>query len=132
MPCFIMFTPTCYCVTFSGANIFIFTYAIPLITLHLGILKFLSFYAYNAGQAISDYLRPSCKTVYTITDTQSSPPNLASLTHSKMMKKIFLMIANRYSKTIGYIIEQLYVYNKIKPIRSKLIFKRRLLKLGTK
>ena len=53
-----------------------------------------------------------------------------------MMKRKFLDIESLFTNipikdTIEYIIEQIYTHKKLKPIYSKQIFKRLLLKLGT-
>ena len=95
------------------------------------------FYTYNASQVISEYLKPLCKNEFTINDTQQFPRDLSNLPPlekdeedvSYDVESLFTNIP--VSETIDYIINQIYVHKKLKPICNKLIFRRLLIKLST-
>ena len=94
-------------------------------------------YLYNAAKVISNYLKPLTKNQYSIRDTQSFPTTIKSLPSLKEdeedvsydVESLFTNIP--VQEIIEYIINQIYVYDKIKPICNKLIFKRLLLKITT-
>ena len=84
-------------------------------------------YTYNAAQVISDYMRPLCKNVYTITATQTfswQPTYLLSEDDAEDvsydLESLFTNIP--VLQTIDYITEQIYAHNKIKLIYSKSIY----------
>ena len=94
-------------------------------------------FTYKATKVISSYLKPLCQNEYSISDTQQFPNMLSNLPPfledkedvSYDVESLFTNIPIK--DTIDYIIEQIYTYKKLKPICSKLYFKRLLLKLAT-
>ena len=93
-------------------------------------------FAYNAANVISDYLRPLCKNQYSINDTQKYLTILSSFLPLQDEKEdvssdFGSLITNiLIKKAINYITEHIYVYKKLTPICSKLIFKRFLIKFA--
>ena len=95
-------------------------------------------YLRNAAQLIADYLKPPCSdNGNIIRNTQEFPkllqqdpllPNEENL--SCDVKPLFSKVP--IQETIDYILDEIYVKNKLPKICSKLIFKRLLLKLTTK
>ena len=97
-----------------------------------------STYTYNAVQVIADYLKPLCSdNDYIVRNTQEFPkllqqqdPLLPNEDYvSCDVKSLFTNVP--IQETIYYILEEIYVKNKLPKICSKLIFKRLLLKLTT-
>ena len=94
-------------------------------------------YTYGAAQVISDYLKPLCSNQYSIKDTQSfaklikdlPPLNDDEEDVSYDVESLFTNIP--IDETIEYILDQIYNKEKLKPLCSKLIFKRLLQKLAT-
>ena len=94
-------------------------------------------YTYKAAKVISQYLKPLCDSEYTIKDTQSFANLIKELPPLKEdeedvsydIESLFTNIP--INDTIDYILDQIYVQHKLKPICSKLIFKRLLIKLST-
>ena len=94
-------------------------------------------YSYNTAQVISQYLKPLCKSEFKINDTQSFAVDIKNIQPlqedeediSYDMELLFTNIP--INETIDYILDQIYNKKKLKPICSKLIFKRLLLKLAT-
>ena len=100
-------------------------------------------YTYNAAQVIADYLKPLCSdNNYIIRNTQEFPkllqqqdplfPNEEYVSYD--VKSLFTNVP--IQETIDeiyviYILEEIYVKNKLPKICSKLIFRRLLLKLTT-
>ena len=94
-------------------------------------------YTYKTSKVISRYLKLLCDSEYTIKDKQS---------FAKLIKELPLLQEDKGNasydieccftnipmfNTIDYILEQIYVQHKLKPICSELIFKRLLIKLST-
>ena len=94
-------------------------------------------YTYKATKVISRYLKPLCDSEYTIKDTQSFAKLIKELPPLKEdeedvsydIESLFTNIP--INDTIDYILDQIYVQHKLKPICSKLIFKRLLIQLST-
>ena len=95
-------------------------------------------YTYNAAQVIAGYLKPLCSdNDYIIRNTQEFPKLLQQqdplLSHEEYVsydvKSLFTNVP--IQETIDYILDEIYVKNKLPKICSKLIFKRLLLKLTT-
>ena len=87
-------------------------------------------FTYKAAKVISNYLKPLCQNEYSILDTQQFPDMLSNLPpllddEEDVSYDVESLFTSRPIKdTIEYIIEQIYKHKKIKPIYSKLIFKR--------
>ena len=94
-------------------------------------------YTYTAAQVISLHLKPLCQSEYIIKDTQSFAKLIKELPPFQEDKENvsydieFLFTNIPIHDTIDYILEQIYVPYKLKPICSKLIFKHLLIKLST-
>ena len=94
-------------------------------------------YTYKAAKVISWYLKPLCNSEYIIKDTQSFAKLIKELPPLKEDKEdvsydIESLFTNiPINDTIDYILDQICVQHKLKPICSKLIFKRLLIKLST-
>ena len=94
-------------------------------------------YSYNTAQVISQYLKPLCKNEVKINETQSFAVDIKNIQPlqedeedvSYDVESLFTNIP--INETIDYILDQIYNKKKLKPICSKLIFKRLLLKLAT-
>ena len=94
-------------------------------------------YTYNAAQVISNYLKPLCTNEYNIKDTLQLPQPLKNLPPLKDdeeyvsydVESLFTNIPLK--ETIGYILEQIYVHNKLPIVCSKSIFRRLLEKTTT-
>ena len=94
-------------------------------------------YTYKAAKVISQYLKSLCKSEYTIKDTHSFAKLIKELPPLKEdeedvsydIESLFTNIP--INDTIDYILDQIYVQHKLKPISRKLIFKRLLIKLST-
>ena len=94
-------------------------------------------YTYKAAKVISWYLKPLCNSEYIIKDTQSFAKLIKELPPLKEdegdvsydIESLFTNIP--INDTIDYILDQIYVQHKLKPICSKLILKRLLIKLST-
>ena len=94
-------------------------------------------YSYNTAQVISQYLKPLCKNEFKINDTQSFAVDIKNIQPlqedqediSYDVESLFTNIP--INETIDYILDQIHNKKKLKPICSKLIFKRLLLKLAT-
>ena len=93
-------------------------------------------YTYNAAKVIGDYLKPLAKNEYVIDDTLTFPTfikqdrlPLDEEYVSYDVESLFTSIP--IEETISYIIEQIYDNNILKPICSRLIFKRLLERLTT-
>ncbi|XP_066931880.1 uncharacterized protein [Clytia hemisphaerica] len=93
---------------------------------------------YNASQVIANYLKPLVdENDYVIKNTQKFPSmirNLPRLNDSEEfvsydVESLFTNVPVR--PTIDYIIDKIYNRKKFKPIASKTVFKRLLLKLST-
>ena len=92
---------------------------------------------YNAAKVIGNYLKPLAQSEYIIRDTQTFPDLIKSLPPlapdeeyvSYDVDSLFTNIP--LEETINYIIDQIYVHKKLKPIASKLVFKRLLWKITT-
>ena len=95
-------------------------------------------YTYNALQVISNYFKPLCINEFSIKDTLQFPQVLKDLPPLKEDEKYVsydvesLFTNIPLKETIGYILEQIYVRNKLPIICSKLIFRRLLEKITTK
>ena len=93
-------------------------------------------YTYKAAKVISQYLKPLCDSEYTIKDTLSFANVIKELPPLKEdeedvsydIESLFTNIP--INDTIDYILDQIYVQHKLKPICNKLIFKRLLIKLS--
>ena len=94
-------------------------------------------FTYNASKVIADYLKPLSNNKYTIQDTQQFPEMITSLPSllndeeyvSYDVDSLFTNVP--FTDTIDYILHQIYHEKKLKPICSKTVFKRILLKLTT-
>ena len=94
-------------------------------------------YSYNAAQVISQYLKPLCKNEFTINDTQSFSTDIKNIPPlqeneedvSYDVESLFTNIP--INETIDYILDRIYNKKKLKPVCSKLIFERILLRLTT-
>ena len=95
-------------------------------------------YTYNAAQVIADYLKPLCSdNDYIIRNTQEflkllqqQDPLLSNKEYvSYDVKSLFISVP--IQETIDYILDEIYVKNKLPKVCSKLIFKRLLLNLTT-
>ena len=94
-------------------------------------------YTYKAAKVIPRYLEPLCDSEYTIKDTQYFAKLIKELPPLKEdeedvsydIESLFTNIP--INGTIDYILDQIYVQHKLKPICSKLIFKRWLIKFPT-
>ena len=95
-------------------------------------------YTYNTAQIVADCLKPLCSdNDYIIRNTQEFPkllqqedPLLSNEEDvSYDVKSLFTNVP--IQKTIDYILDEIYVKNKLPKICLKLIFKRLLLKLTT-
>ena len=94
-------------------------------------------YAYNAAQVISNYLKLLCTNEYSIKDTLQFPQLLKDLPPLKDdgeyvsddVESLFTNIPLKENS--DYILEQIYVHNKLPIICSKLIFRRLLEKITT-
>ena len=94
-------------------------------------------YTYDAAHIISNYLKPLCINEYNIKDTLQFPQLLKDLPPLKDdeeyvsygVESLFTNIPLK--ETIDYILEQIYVHNKLPVICSKLIFRRLLEKITT-
>ena len=94
-------------------------------------------FTYNCSKVTAEYLKSLCQNEYSIKDTQSFPEMLRDLPQlnndeenvSYDVDSLFTNIPLK--ETIDYILEEIYVNGKMKPICSKLIFKRLLYKLTT-
>ena len=95
-------------------------------------------YTCNAAQVIADYLKPLCSgNNYIIRNTPEFPkllqqqdplfPNQEYVSYD--VKSLFTNVS--IQETIDYILDEIYVKNKLPKICSKLILKRLLLKLTT-
>ena len=92
---------------------------------------------YLQSSQISRYLKPLCDSGYIIKDAQYFAKLIKELLTlqedeedaSFDIESLFTNIS--INDTIDYILEQIYVQHKLKPICSKLIFKRLLIKLST-
>ena len=92
---------------------------------------------YNAAQVISNYLKSLCINEYIIKDTSQLPQllkDLLPLKHDKELnsydvESLFKNIPLK--ETIDYILEQIYVHNKLPIICSKLILRKLLEKIAT-
>ena len=86
---------------------------------------------------IAEYLKPLSQNEYSIKDTQSLPEMLRDLRplnndEQYVSYDVDCLFTNILLKeTIDYILEEIYVNGKMKPICSKLIFRRLLYKLTT-
>ena len=91
-------------------------------------------FTYKSAKVIYNYLKPLCQNEYSISDTQKIPDMLSNLPSllcheddfSFDVQSLFTNISIK--DTIEYIIEQIYTHKKLKPVCSKLIVKRLLLK----
>ena len=87
-------------------------------------------FTFKAAKVISNYLKPLCRNEYSILDTQQFPDMLSNLPpllddEEDVSYDVESLFTNSPIKdTIEYIIEQIYKHKKLKPICSKLIFKR--------
>ena len=94
-------------------------------------------YSYKAAKVISWYLKPLCRNEYTIKDTQFFAKSIKELPPLKEDEEDVsqdnesLLTNISINDTIDYILDQIYVKHKLKPICSKLIFKHFLMKLST-
>ena len=94
-------------------------------------------YTYKAAKVISRYLKPFCKSEYTVKVTQSFAKFIKELSPLKENEEdVSYHIESLFSNipindTIDHILDQIYVQHKLKPICSKLIFKRLFIKLST-
>ena len=95
-------------------------------------------YTYKAAQVMADYLKPLCSdNDYIIRNTQEflkllqqQDPLLSNKEYvSYDVKSLFISVP--IQETIDYILDEIYVKNKLPKICSKLIFKRLLSKLTT-
>ena len=94
-------------------------------------------YTYKTAQIIGEYLKPLSKNEYTIKDTQQFPDMIKQLPPlsqdeeyvSYDVESLFTNVP--LHETIDYIIEEIYINKKLKPLCNKLIFKRLLTKLTT-
>ena len=95
-------------------------------------------YTYNAAQIVADYLKPLYgDNDYIIRNTQEFPkllqqqdPLLSNEEDvSYYVKSLFINVP--IQETIDYILDEIYVKNKLPKVCSKLIFKRLLLNLTT-
>ena len=91
-------------------------------------------YTYNAAQVISNYLKPLCINEYNIKDTLQFPQLLKDLPPLKDDEYVFYDAESLFTniplkETIHYIVEQIYVHNKLPIICSKLICHRLLEKI---
>ena len=92
-------------------------------------------YTYNAAQVISNYLKPLCINEYNIKDTLQFPQLLKDFPPLKDdeeyvsydVESLFTNIPLK--ETIDYILEQIYVHNKVPIICIKLIVHRLLEKI---
>ena len=92
---------------------------------------------YFAVKVVSSYLRTLCKNRYFINDIQKFTSMLSSILPLKNdekdvsydIKSFFTNILIK--ETIKYVIEQIYVYKKLKANYLKLIFRRLLIKITT-
>ena len=91
-------------------------------------------YTYNAAQVISNYLKHLCVNEYNIKDTLQLLKDLPPLKDDEEYVSYnveSLFTNNPLKETIDYILEQIYVHNKL-PIKcSKLTFRRLLEKITT-
>ena len=93
-------------------------------------------YTYHASKVIAEYLKPLCQSDYRISDTQHFAylaQNLPPLEEDEEdvsydVDSLFTNIP--IQDTIDYIVKEIYVKNKLKPICSKIIFTRLLKKLA--
>ena len=88
-------------------------------------------FTYNAAKVISDYLRiscdyGSCKTEYSICDTQKFPSTLLSYDVQPSLTNILR------ERIINHLIEKIYVHEKLRPICSKLILRGLFMKFAAK
>ena len=87
-------------------------------------------YTYNAAQVIYNYLKPLCINEYNIKDTLQFRQLLKDLTPLKddeeyISYDVESLFANiPLKETMNYILEQIYVHNKLPIICTKLIFRR--------
>ena len=94
-------------------------------------------YTYNAAQVIANYLKPLCNNEYIIQNTQELAKIICEQDPLKSneqyvsydVESLFTNVP--VHETIEYIINEIYVENKLPKLCSKLIFKRLLLKLTT-
>ncbi|MEO0687351.1 MAG: hypothetical protein AAFY76_20450 [Cyanobacteria bacterium J06649_11] len=92
---------------------------------------------YNAAKVIGNYLKPLAQSEYVIRDTQTFPDlikSLPPLSHDEEyvsydVDSLFTNIP--LEEMINLILDQIYVHKKLKPIASKLVFKRLLWKITT-
>ena len=94
-------------------------------------------FTYNCSKVIAECLKPLCQNEYSIKDSQCFSEILRDLPPLNNDEKygiydvdsLFTNISLK--ETTDCILEEIYVNKKIKPICSKLIFKRLLYKLTT-
>ena len=89
---------------------------------------------YNASQVIADYLSPLNDSKYIIKDTLTFPSILKDSKLKEDEEDISYDVASLFTNvpiedTIDYILDEIYVNKRLKPICSKLIMKRLLKKL---
>ena len=90
---------------------------------------------YKAAKVISQYLKPFCNSEFAIKDTQSFAKLIKELPPLKEDEEdisndnesFFTNIS--INGIIDYILNQIYVQHKLKPICNKLVFKNLLIKL---
>ena len=83
-------------------------------------------YTYNAAQVIAKYLKPLCSgSSYIIRNMQEFPISLKQ--QDLLSESLFVNVA--VHETLDYILQQIYVKEKLPKICSKLIMKRLLIKL---
>ena len=93
-------------------------------------------YTYNAAQAISKYLKPLGRNEYTVDNTyifskhiKDLPPLQEDEEYVSYVESLFTNIP--INETIEYILDYTYNKERLKPICSKLIFRRLMKKLAT-
>ena len=95
-------------------------------------------FTYNAAKVASDYLRPLYKNEIFVNDTQKFPNMLYSIPPLQDDEEDVsydadsLFVSILIEETINYITDQIYAHKKLRPICSKLIFRKLLIKLATK
>ena len=86
-------------------------------------------YTYNAAQVISNYLKPLCINEYNIKDTLQFPQLLKDFPPLKDDEEYVsydvesLLMNIPLKEIIDYILEQIYVHNKLPAICGNLIFR---------
>ena len=87
---------------------------------------------YNAAKIISGYMCPLCKNIYTITYTKYLANLLTLQDNEEYVSYNDELFTNMLVlETTDTLLNKFYVHIKIKPVGSKLIVKRLLLKLAT-